>query len=492
MGRIDNRESPTNIFGARGRVFGTRCSSLFWNLVTEENSYYSLLSLRFSSLFEIFSRLVMIKRMKYILPYLGTSVLLHCFVSCASSVPKKQAVKDPVFSIPKFHPAKKNQAKTPLDKVTEGTLPIKYKKEHYDFWMNYFTKRERDRFQRHLNNGDRFRKIVESILEYHDLPSDIYFVGLIESGYNLYAKSFASAVGPWQFMRGTARQYGMRIDRYVDERRNIIKATHGAAKYFKDLYNILGSWELALCAYNAGENRIISAIRRGKTRDYRELVQKKLIPKETIYYIPKLAAAREISLNRERYGFSYGKADKDFAEIDELTLKKSFHWKKSVQGSGIASLMMKKLNPDIKGNRVKVVGSFKLIVPKGGGFRVVSLEKGTYLDRRIKNLGTNKIGKIYTVRPGDYLLKIARAYRTSVEKIMETNGLESDSLYVNQKIRIPPKVSQRIYVVKKGDNLFGIAKKFNSTIQTIVAFNELKTQKIFPNQKLYIPVAKYF
>ena len=395
-----------------------------------------------------------------------------------------------VFSIPGYHPKREIPNLVPVKKLVES-LPIKYEKKHYDFWINYFTQREKERFQRHLNNGDRFRKIVESILKDYDLPKDIYFVGLIESGYNTHAKSHASAVGPWQFIKGTGKQYGMRIDRYVDERRNIVKATHSAAKYFKDLYNILGSWELALCAYNAGENRIISAIKRGKTRDYRELVRKKLIPKETIYYIPKLAAAREISRNRARYGFSYVKADEDFVDIDEFTLKNSFHWERTIENSDVSPVLMKKLNPDIKRSRVKIVGRFQLIIPKNAEIKVASLKKEPVLGQRIKVFRPKEGRTMYSVRPGDYLLKIARDYRIDVEDLIEANELQSSNIYVNQKLKIPNKINKRVYVVRKGDNLFGIAKRFNSSIKTIVVFNGLKTRKIYPKQKLYIPVAKY-
>ena len=416
-------------------------------------------------------------------------VLLLCFVSCASPLSNKKApqVKNTVFSIPKYAPkraAAQPPPPSPPRRTIKTSLPIKYKEEHYNFWINYFTQREKARFQRHLNNGDKFRGLVESILKSYDLPKDIYFVGLIESGYNTHAKSHASAVGPWQFMKGTAKQYGMRVDYYVDERKNIIKSTHGAAKYLKDLYNILGSWELALCAYNAGENRVIGAIKRGKTRDYRELVKKRLIPKETIYYIPKLAAAREIDFNRKRYGFSYGKRDNDFHNISQRSLKKNFDWRRTIENAGISSALLRKLNPDIKRNRVRASGNFNIIVPKNANFRIVPYAAKSRRSRAKRYS--------YRVRPGDYLLKIARRHSTTVKEIKKINNLRSSDLSINQKLKMPvPASKKRLYVVRKGDNLFGIARKFNSTIKTIVAFNRLKTRKIYPKQKLYIPAEKY-
>ena len=267
---------------------------------------------------------------------------------------------------------------TPIQKVFTSKVQedrpwkISYEKKHYDFWLEYFVlgQKGRHRFQNHLINGDRLRNVVESILAIYNLPLDLYFVGLIESGYNAHIESKAKALGYWQFIKKTAKNYGLRVDEYVDERRNIVKATHGAAKYFRDLYNILGSWELALIAYNAGEYRIINAIRKGKTRDYRELVRKKLIPQETIYYIPKMMAAREIAKNRERYGFVYGNTDNDFDNIKEINVKKSFDFELAVRKSGIDIDLMKKLNPDIRSSRIKVVEGLNIIVPRDAEFLV--------------------------------------------------------------------------------------------------------------------------
>ena len=451
----------------------------------------------------------------------------------ASSKPKTQKPAPKASVSPKKKKSVKKRYVSSRDHIK-----LRYDKKHYDHWHKHLSKKARKHFQRHLKNGDRFRKVIESILKSYNLPLDLYYVGLIESGYNTHAISSASAVGPWQFMKKTGRHYGMRVDRFVDERRNIIKSTHSAAKYLKDLYNILGSWELALCAYNAGEYRVINAIRKGNTRNYRSLVRKKLIPQETIYYIPKLAAARDIEQNREKYGFTYDRPDKDFNHTEYLTLGRHFRWDDVISQSNVSPQLMKKLNPDFKRNTIISKKNFKLIVPK----RMSSLKLAKRKTRPTKNLsyrvqrgdtltkvadiygvpvaeiirknklrnGHIQVGqrlmiprhlikifkpkkqRIHRVRRGDSLIKLAKTYKVRLQDIIKLNALTSNNIYINQRIKIPhKKTDKKIYVVKKGDSLARIAKRFNSSIKTIVAYNRLKTRTIYPKQKLYIPPVKY-
>ncbi len=207
--------------------------------------------------------------------------ILLLFFSCSSLVTHKDLKKDEskvtqkestpkviYKEIVKYLTPRKNESKNELEvdqsvsseassinkESPYADLTLDYKEKHFKFWINYFTNKQKKRFLRHANNGMKYRNTIREILAHHDLPQDLFYVGLIESGYNTYIKSRAKATGPWQFMKGTAGDYGLRVNSYVDERSNIVKATHAAANYFKDLYNIFGSWDIALCAYNAGPN----------------------------------------------------------------------------------------------------------------------------------------------------------------------------------------------------------------------------------------------
>lgn len=153
--------------------------------------------------------------------------------------------------------------------------------QHVQVWIEYFTTRDKERFQRFLDRGQPYRDVVENTLEENDLPAELYYLAMIESGFRTNALSHAKAVGVWQFIPGTARRYGLRIDRHVDERRDPIRATEAAAKYLRDLYNVFGSWHLAMAAYNAGEIRVLRAVFKGRTRNFWELIEAKTLPRVT-------------------------------------------------------------------------------------------------------------------------------------------------------------------------------------------------------------------
>ncbi len=381
----------------------------------------------------------------------------------------------------------------------EAEFNISYKKQHYDFWMKYFTTKNEDRFLRHSKNGTKYKELIESIFEEEGLPKDLFFVGLIESGYNTHIASRAQAVGPWQFIKGTATRYGLRVDSRVDERSNIFKSTRAAAHYFKDLYNIFGSWELALCAYNAGEYRIINAIRRGNTRDYKSLVAKKLLPKETIFYIPKVAAARELwSKNK----VSKHRDHEIYNDASEVKLYKSFSAKKLRKVLGLNRSLFKKLNPDMKkdwiskrriGHRIYVPTSLKAEAVE----KLASLKAAKRPSRKLsssKKRSIKRITKIHKVRRGESLYKIARKYGTTIKKLKSRNSLRRNRIFVGQKLKISKKtlvkktsVKKKLYIVKKGDNLYKIARRFGTTVNRIVSVNDLSRKTIYPRQRIYLP-----
>ncbi|MEZ4751578.1 MAG: lytic transglycosylase domain-containing protein [Bdellovibrionota bacterium] len=146
-----------------------------------------------------------------------------------------------------------------------------YDNSRYDFpitinskvegWMDYFTGRGRVHFERYLGRSSRYIPLMKHILRNAGLPEDLVYLAMIESGFNIRAQAMARAVGPWQFMPATGTRYGLRVDSWIDERQDPIRSTEAAARYLKDLYLMFESWYLAAAAYNAGENKLLRAVR---------------------------------------------------------------------------------------------------------------------------------------------------------------------------------------------------------------------------------------
>lgn len=189
------------------------------------------------------------------------------------------------------------------EELDELTVPVEFK-DAVDHYIAYFTTKKRKMFVSWLRRAKRYTPLLKKILSEHDLPEDLVYLAMIESGFNPKAYSPMAACGPWQFISATGQRYGLRIDHWVDERRDFEKATVAAARYLKDLFGRFDCWYLAASGYNAGEGRIEQAIRRYNTTDYWELYRYNTLPRETRQYIPQLIAAATISEDPERYGFA--------------------------------------------------------------------------------------------------------------------------------------------------------------------------------------------
>ncbi len=413
-------------------------------------------------------------------------------------------------------------------------------------WIHYYSVKDRDRFQRMLNRGEVYREIVQRILVESGLPADLYYLALIESGFVTGARSHASAKGVWQFMKGTGKQYGLFISPLVDERDDPVRATKAAAKYLRKLYSAYESWELAFAAYNAGEYRVLTSIMRGETRDYWKLAEKKLIPRETRNYVPKIIAAMKIARRLDRYGFKLN-SNRDLALYPKLKL---YQVKSPVSVTSIAKKMgitnkeVLKYNPhlqngmtplktstygiwfpDVNSSEIQgILGSIRREyrktkriaskVPKGV-YKVRSGDTLSGIARRLKvktshlrninNIKSNKIfvgqrlkywrvnhaktmfnSNIYNVKKGDTLSVISKRFNIRMSNLKKYNNLKSNNLYIGQKISLGPSRNDKTHVVKRGENLILIARKYGVNLSEIKRKNNLKNNKIFPGQKLNI------
>ncbi len=364
-------------------------------------------------------------------------------------------------------------------------------------WIDYFTKIDRDRFQRFLNRGLKYRKLVQDVLIENDLPPELYFLALIESGYRNHAVSSSRAVGVWQFMPGTARRYGLRVDRYVDERRDPIRATEAAAKYLRDLYNIFGSWPLAMAGYNAGEYGVIRSILKGKSRDFWTLAGLGVLPRETVEYVPKLIAAATIGADPSQYGFEVAEAS-DFPELEAVEVPSPVRISELAKLAGVSLGQLQDLNPHLQRTLTpRNVSSYEVWFPKGPADRLrprlANLARVRLKEPAISRAIASKdeARTFHRVRPGENVTHIARRYGVSVRHLLKVNSLRADStLHPGTRLRLTSREYRPVrsirYRVQHGESLERIARRFGVTVQALKQDNSLQRSRIYPRQVLVI------
>jgi membrane-bound lytic murein transglycosylase D len=392
------------------------------------------------------------------------------------------------------------------DDLTDAQIKRKHENSHFlkikktkrvKYWINFFAKEERARFQRFLNNGEKYRPLIEKILEEEEVPKDLFYVGLIESGYYLGAKSVARATGPWQFIRGTGRRYGLKVNHEIDERRDIEKATRAAARYFKDLYEMFDSWELALASYNAGEFGMLRRINKHKMKDYYDLSRANLLPKETINYVPKVIAAMYVVDNAEKYGFHLPTENSRlWSNTKKMVAPKNTTLKKIGKDLKISTNLLSILNPELSRNQTPKFwkGSYQLRVPSGQTHYVYSeptpvtiyKAKSKVVKAKVSVPKTVKNKLItYFVRKGDTMSDLSEWFSLSIQSIKKANQLKSNSLRVGQKLQLP-NTKKGTYVVKRGDYLLKVANKFKLPSVALIKLNNLKNSKLKLGQKLVV------
>lgn len=310
-----------------------------------------------------------------------------------------------------------------------------------DRHIRYFNSDIRDRFHTWLIRLGRYRPMVESVLAEFGLPLDLAYLSLVESGFNPRAYSRARATGPWQFIKGTARLYGLKVNWWVDERRDPIKSTVAAARYLRDLYDLFGNWQLAMAAYNAGEGRVGRALRKTDGESFYEIARSRYIRRETKEYVPRFMAATIIAKNPDRYGFPAFLPDPH--QFDEVIVSRPLHMRDIAKAAKIPFGELRSLNPELRRYVTPPKDrEYHLKVPVGTKEHVESLLDQIPSYKKSTPPRLKKGQKVpkgwYRVRWGDSLWKIARRFRTSVRELMAINNLRSILIRPGDLLAIRP------------------------------------------------------
>lgn len=377
-----------------------------------------------------------------------------------------------------------------------------------EYFLYYFQTRGKSSFSRWLSRSSRYIPMMKDILKSKGLPEDLVYVAMIESGFHLQACSWANAVGPWQFISETGRRYSLRIDQWVDERKDPVKATTAAALYLKELYGMFkGDWYLAAAGYNAGENKILRAIDMYNTNDFWELSRGSYLKRETKDYVPKLLAAAIIAKEPARYGF-YDVAYLPPIEFDTVSVPSRLDLELAARLTGTSYQAIKELNPDLRHWCTPPnYPDYVLKLPKGTRQRFEAGLAAIPIDQRFteKPLYTR-----YQAREQDSLDSVARRFDVSTDALTQLNGFSRSSRVAGKSLIVPAKqtvdfkregrmasaggVGDVVYtkyrVAKKSDTLASVARRFHVSPQALLQLNGLSKKSPIFGRSLIIPVTQ--
>lgn len=306
-------------------------------------------------------------------------------------------------------------------------------------FVNTFQTRWRGFYQQALERGNRYLPKMTRVLRDESVPVELAYLPLIESGFRTQAVSQAGAVGPWQFIPATGRRYGLRIDGYVDERRDPVKSTYAAARYLKELYAQFGDWHLSLAAYNTGEMNIIRILERSNADDYWEMSERGYLPNETSNFVPQFLAAVRIAQSPEAYGFdapSTAPVHYDLVRVDHSVSLKTVA---KIANTNVSEI--NELNPALRRGVTPPQG-YTVRVPKGTKEIVeIALARLRYDAAQVVPAHT-VVAKTYKLRKGQTLAAIAKRHHVTVASLMKANGIhDARRTTAGRTLRIPGKGS---------------------------------------------------
>lgn len=391
-------------------------------------------------------------------------------------------------------------------------------------WVKYFSGRGRKHFQRYAERAGRYAPVLSKILNDQGMPRDLIYLSMAESGFQNAARSWAKAVGPWQFMPYTGKRFGLEVGFYLDERRDPLKSTIAASEYLRALHTMFDSWELASAGYNAGEGKIRRAIKRYGTNNFWEIRKGRYLKAETKNYVPKIMALAIIGKNLKAFGFDEVEFKKAL-DFEEIEVPANTDLYKVADVLKIDFDMIKKYNPELQRWQTPPAGDkYDLRVPVGTKFLWIAYPN--------KDSVVATDYKVYQLRGYATLKDVGRKFKVPSNILAQLNGVsDKKRLYPKSTVLLPfhsdhksrenklyadlyekPRKSvlrrrayqrwikrghrngreiaspSQFYTVRKGDNLWSIAKRTGVNINTIIRSNYqlVKRRMILPGDKLAI------
>ena len=316
----------------------------------------------------------------------------------------------------------------------------------YDVVMNYevqffvdrFTTSRRDVVGLWLQRSPQYLGMIRPVFRSKGLPDELAYTAMIESGFNPLAVSRAGAKGLWQFMAGTARLYGLRVDRWVDERFDPEKSTAAAASYLRDLRVRYGSWHLAQAAYNAGSVAVDRAVRATGSADFWALARTRFLKRETKDFVPAIQAAVVIGRDPGQYGFELGGAV-PIPELERVAVPPGTELRRLSASTGISVQTLRSLNPVLIRGVTPPGTTWELRVPAGTRQSILAALAPRKKLASVNSVGRRAAGEVdhHTVRPRDTVSSIAKLHGVSISNVVRWNNLEDrDSIRPGDRLRV--------------------------------------------------------
>lgn len=392
-------------------------------------------------------------------------------------------------------------------KLPEDRIPLVL--NHYvDNWILYFTGRGQPYFERWLARLPRWKPIYEECLARHNVPTDLVYLAMIESGFNNRAYSRARAVGPWQFMSTTGRLYGLKVSWWVDDRRDPFRACDAAARHLRDLHDRFGSWYLAAAAYNAGTGKISRALARYNATTFWELLPHRYLARETKNYVPKLIAAMILAKAPERFGFVNIQPEPAF-EFETVTVPAATDLEIIARAAGVSYEEIRELNPSlIRWFTPPEHNNYEVRLPKGSS-------ESFHASFERLNKGAQRTFLAHKVRRGESLWHLAYMYNTDMGAIkrlnrigrylragqvlqipvrpgtaareLPTQTVNATRLLRERNLDVPAGYEEIVHVVSRGDTLWSIARRFDVTLTDLRRWNAVgRSGQIYPGDAVTV------